>query len=88
MAKEGTISSETDHASIPTKYEQGCRSCEIKSNKFVPAIHIGLPCGHLIFCELCVNVSKTKAESSTDDVACPYYQCGRVLAGSMRVYYT
>jgi len=73
---------------IQPKYQLGCRKCEMTTEGFVPATHVGLPCGHLIYCDSCNSEEKRKASFSNYQVKCPAYKCGALLKGSIKVYFS
>ena len=59
-----------------------CLNCELNSGIHADATHVGLPCGHLIYCESCNEDEQRK--SSTQQPKCP--QCSASLTGTIKVY--
>ncbi|XP_067929371.1 uncharacterized protein [Watersipora subatra] len=68
-----------------TKHKAGCRICELKTTNFVPATNVGLPCGHLIYCDSCKTDESKK--SVIQLIKCPYSGCNSPLAGTIKVFY-
>lgn len=50
-------------------YPLGCRSCETRTGQYVPATHIGLPCGHVNFCDQCNDNEKFMSIADPNDRA-------------------
>ena len=69
------------------RFELGCWTCEAKTNSFNPATHIGMPCGHLIYCDKCNTEQERKSRDEQYTVVCPYKNCGTKLSAGMRVYF-
>ncbi|XP_067930248.1 baculoviral IAP repeat-containing protein 7-like [Watersipora subatra] len=67
------------------KHKAGCRLCELKTTNFVPATNVGLPCGHLIYCDSCKTDESKK--SVIQQVKCPNSDCNSPLAGTMKVFF-
>ena len=65
-----------------SQFLAGCRLCEVQKAEFVDATHVGLPCGHLIYCESCNTDEQRK--SSTQQPKCP--QCSTSLTGTIKVH--
>ena len=65
-----------------SQFLAGCRLCEVQKAEFVDATHVGLPCGHLIYCEECNTDEQRK--SSTQQPKCP--QCSASLTGTIKMY--
>jgi hypothetical protein len=68
-----------------TERGSGCKICESKSATFVKASHVGLPCGHLIYCDSC-NADGGR-ESLDCQIKCPYPSCGAPLSATIRVFF-
>lgn len=65
----------------------GCRRCEINSQQYNPANYIGLPCGHVIYCQTCADAtSGDQGEQTGQDAVCPYESCGNTLSGVMKIH--
>ena len=60
-----------------------CKLCERRKIHSVSARYVGLPCGHLIYCEECC--AKELRKSTTQQPRCPYPQCDAPLAGTIRI---
>ncbi|XP_067928989.1 uncharacterized protein [Watersipora subatra] len=65
-----------------------CKICEIKAASIVPATRLGLPCGHLIYCDACNEVETRKCLEGGYVSKCPQQNCGAILNGSMRVFFS
>lgn len=72
---------------LTLRFQLACKSCARRAPEFVGATHIGLPCGHLIFCNSCAANARTTADNPESSVYCPFPCCGSQLAGTMRVYF-
>ncbi|XP_067929674.1 baculoviral IAP repeat-containing protein 7-like [Watersipora subatra] len=68
-----------------TKHKAGCRLCELKTTNFVPATNVGLPCGHLIYCDSCKTDESKK--SVIQHLKCPFSGCNSPLAGTIKVFF-
>ncbi|XP_067929112.1 baculoviral IAP repeat-containing protein 7-like [Watersipora subatra] len=68
-----------------TKHKAGCKICELKTTNFVPATNVGLPCGHLIYCDSCKTDESKK--SVIQQVKCPYSGCNSPLSGTIKVFF-
>ncbi|KAF6038365.1 hypothetical protein EB796_003332 [Bugula neritina] len=75
------------HKSFPDS-EGACIMCYRKTGQNNPANHIGLPCGHMIYCENCNKEEMQRlAAYQAYKPLCPYKHCGTLLTASFKTYY-
>ena len=72
---------------IPQVHEGLCKLCITHAEKSVPATRLGLPCGHLIFCETC-HEKQVHSNSPTVAISCPYLDCNSKLNGTLKVFFS
>ena len=70
--------------SPPEDTPANCKPCQQERIER-SATYIGLPCGHLIFCDNCAETAKTKAQRHLP-ITCPAVDCGSTLLGAMKTF--
>jgi superfamily II helicase len=77
--------SQLDAEQKQTDRISSCKICALEKANFVDASHVGLPCGHLIYCDSC-NTDESR-KSLSQQIKCPYPRCEASLSGTIKVYF-
>ena len=77
-----------DSIMLEGRHKASCWNCALNKNKLTPANHIGMSCGHLIFCSQC-NEEQQRLSLTFPErkILCPYRKCGVKLSACMRTYF-
>ncbi|XP_067951499.1 uncharacterized protein [Watersipora subatra] len=75
------------NASSDLKAPAGCcLICYNKVNQPVNASYVGLPCGHLLYCDKCNAQEVKRSENPAYKSKCPYQSCQGYLASTFKTF--
>ena len=76
----------TTQSELSSSETRNCKLCEMRRNRIIPATHVALPCGHLIYCDSCNSEEAEKCATPNYTAKCLFSQCGAPVNGTIKIY--